>query len=73
MRQSRGAPYWQRLGNAPAAHGLAVDSVVEVMVRQPGGALVIGCNGTRLALGVGMAHQIMVIPIEESRDGAGLT
>ena len=46
--------------------GLAVDSVVEVIARQPGGALVIGCQGTRLALGIGMAHQIMVIRLEES-------
>lgn len=43
--------------------GLSPGVELKVQQRQPGGALVVMCGGTRLALGGGMAHKIMVIPI----------
>jgi Fe2+ transport system protein FeoA len=43
-----------------------VGSVIEVIARQPGGAIVIGHQDTRLALGGGMAHNIAVISWEST-------
>lgn len=43
--------------------GLNPGVELKVQQRQPGGALVVMCGGTRIALGGGMAHKIMVIPV----------
>jgi ferrous iron transport protein A len=40
--------------------GLHVGSEVRVRQRQPGGGLVVARGETRLALGAGMAHKILV-------------
>ncbi len=40
--------------------GLNVGTEVQIRQRQPGGGLVVMRGGTRLALGAGMAHQILV-------------
>jgi Fe2+ transport system protein FeoA len=45
--------------------GLTVGSVVEVIARQPGGAIVVGYQDTRIALGAGMAHKIAVMSCED--------
>lgn len=42
--------------------GLHVGIELRVRQRQPGGALVVVRGETRLALGVGMAHKILVCP-----------
>jgi ferrous iron transport protein A len=44
--------------------GLNPGVELKVQQRQPGGALVVMRGETRLALGGGMAHKIMVIPIQ---------
>lgn len=49
--------------------GLAVNSVLEVIARQPGGAMLIGHGPTRLALGAGMASRIAVVRFAEAADG----
>jgi ferrous iron transport protein A len=46
--------------------GLTVGSVVEVIARQPGGAIVVGYQDTRIALGAGMAHKIAVMSCEDT-------
>lgn len=43
--------------------GLNIGTELKVQQRQPGGALVVLRGETRLALGGGMAHKIMVIPL----------
>lgn len=43
------------------ALGLSVDSVLRVIHRRPGGALVVARGETRLALGAGMSQKIMVV------------
>lgn len=43
--------------------GLNIGSELKIQQRQPGGALVVLRGETRLALGTGMAHKIMVITL----------
>lgn len=43
------------------ALGLNMDSVLRVLHRRPGGALVVARGETRLALGAGMSQKIMVV------------
>lgn len=50
-----------------AAMGLAVGMEVRVMQSQTEGPLLVAVRDTRLGLGRGMAHKILVVPIE----GAG--
>lgn len=45
--------------------GLPIGSEVTVTQRQAGGPLVVACNDTRVALGGGMAHRVMVALVEE--------
>jgi ferrous iron transport protein A len=40
--------------------GLNIGTEIHVRQRQPGGGLVVMRGGTRLALGAGMAHKILV-------------
>ena len=40
--------------------GLPVGSVIRVIQRRPGGAMVVGRDGLRVALGAGMSHKMMV-------------
>ncbi len=44
--------------------GLIEDVELQVVQRQKGSGLVVARGGTRLALGLGMANKIMVVPIE---------
>jgi ferrous iron transport protein A len=49
--------------------GLTVGSELEVLQCQPGGAVVVRCEETRLALGAGMAQTIMVVLSEGVEHG----
>lgn len=52
----------QGLDKRLASMGLQIDSTIEILQRL-GGSLVIAANDIRLALGSGMAHQILVEPL----------
>ncbi len=43
--------------------GISANDDITVVQKQPGGALLIEKNGTRYALGGGMAHRILVIKL----------
>jgi ferrous iron transport protein A len=45
-----------------ASMGLQINSKIEILQRL-GGSLVVAVNDIRLALGAGMAHKIMVLPV----------
>lgn len=45
------------------AMGLMEDTQLQVLHQQKGTGVVIACGETRLAVGVGMASQILVVPI----------
>ena len=45
------------------AMGLMEDTQVQVLHQQKGTGVVIACGETRLAVGTGMASQILVVPI----------
>lgn len=45
------------------AMGMSEDTEVRVLQRQKGNGMVVACGETRLALGMGMAHKIMVVPV----------
>lgn len=47
--------------------GLCLDTEVEVITND-GGPLVVACGGTRLALGRGMGHKIMVTPVQNGHN-----
>jgi ferrous iron transport protein A len=49
--------------------GLIEDVELQIVQRQKGSGLVVARGGTRLALGLGMANKIMVIAIEEHKNG----
>ncbi len=44
--------------------GLPVGSELTIMTRQHGGRMVVARDGVRIALGVGMAHRIMVARVD---------
>lgn len=44
--------------------GLNLETELEVVQRYTNGAVVVARGGMRLALGAGMAHKIMVAPID---------
>lgn len=46
--------------------GLIEETELQVVKRQRGSGLVVACGETRLALGLGMANKIMVVPVEEN-------
>jgi ferrous iron transport protein A len=48
------------------AMGLIEETELQVIQRQRGSGIVVARGGTRLALGIGMANKIMVVPIEEN-------
>jgi ferrous iron transport protein A len=43
--------------------GLVEDTQVQLLQKQSGNGIVIACGETRLALGLGMAQKIMVVPV----------
>jgi ferrous iron transport protein A len=43
--------------------GLVEDTQVQLLHKQSGNGIVIVCGETRLALGLGMAQKIMVVPV----------
>lgn len=45
------------------AMGMIEDTHVQVLHRQLGTGIVVACGETRLAVGAGMAHKIMVVPV----------
>ena len=50
------------IGKRLSSLGLNINCELEIVNRQ-GGSLVVGRNQTRLALGMGMARKIMVVPV----------
>ncbi|MCI0653829.1 MAG: ferrous iron transport protein A [Methylococcaceae bacterium] len=52
----------QGLDKRLASMGLHIDSRIEILQRL-GGSFVVAVNDIRLALGAGMAHKIMVVPL----------
>ncbi len=55
----------RRLRHRLAELGLNPGSVVRVVRRQPGGPLILAVKGdARMAIGRGMAHKIIVAPLE---------
>ena len=50
------------IGKRLSSLGLNINCELEVVNRQ-GGSLVVGRDQTRLALGMGMARKIMVVPV----------
>lgn len=48
------------------AMGLIEEMELQVLQRQKGAGLVVACRDTRLALGIGMANKIMVVPSQEN-------
>ena len=44
--------------------GLNLDAELEVVQRHSNGAVIVARGGMRLALGAGMAHKIMVAPVD---------
>ncbi len=47
--------------------GLIEETQLQVVKRQIGSGLLVACGETRLALGLGMANKIMVVPVEENK------
>jgi ferrous iron transport protein A len=45
------------------AMGMIEDTQVQVLHRHTGTGIVVACGETRLAVGAGMAHKIMVVPV----------
>jgi len=45
------------------ALGLIEETEMQVLHKQPGNGVVVACGETRLALGLGMAQKIMVVPV----------
>jgi len=45
------------------ALGLIEEIEMQVLHKQPGNGVVVACGETRLALGLGMAQKIMVVPV----------
>ncbi|MGH8551456.1 MAG: FeoA family protein [Methylococcales bacterium] len=52
----------QGLDKRLASMGLHIDSTIEIL-QHIGGSFVVAVNDIRLALGAGMAHKIMVVPL----------
>jgi len=48
------------------AMGLIEETELQVLQRQKGNGIVVARGETRLALGIGMANKIMVVPIQEN-------
>jgi len=42
--------------------GMMIDTQVQVLQHRKGTGLVVACGETRLAVGAGMAHKILVVP-----------
>jgi len=42
--------------------GMMIDAQVQVLQHRKGTGLVVACGETRLAVGAGMAHKILVVP-----------
>lgn len=49
--------------------GLRLNSAITPLNHTPGGAVVVRCQDSRVGIGAGMAHRVMVAPIEESKHG----
>lgn len=60
---SGGEPTLKKL----TAMGIAVGSRIRVIQREAATGLVIQCGETRLALGMGLAHKIIVEPTQEEQ------
>ncbi len=48
--------------------GLIEEVELQVVQREKGAGLIVARGGTRLALGLGMANKIMVVPIKEQKN-----
>lgn len=51
-----GCRFKRRLGT----RGIQIGKILKVVTKQPGGPLVVKCNGSQLTLGRGMARKIIV-------------